>query len=65
MQAFAYLGTGITVLILGLVLKVALSRETKLSPAAIKGAGLAATVIAIACMGYMLYHEFCKWGILA
>lgn len=65
MQAFAYLATGITTLLLCLVLKAARSRETRLPPAVVKGVGVAATVIAIACMGYMLYHEFCKWGILA
>ena len=62
MQVFAFLAAGIVTLIIYLVLKCADSTEKSLKPAHIRILGAAATFTTIICMGYILYHEFAKWG---
>ena len=64
MQAFAYLAAGIIALIIYLVLKHRASAQTELKPGTVKLTGIVTIVVVIACMGYILYHEFAKWGIL-
>ena len=64
MQAFAFLAAGIVTLITYLILIRNTSVETQFKPALIKKLGIVVTLILIACMTYMLYHEFDKWGIL-
>jgi len=39
------------------------SVETQFKPTLAKKFGIVATLILIACMTYMLYHEFDKWGV--
>ena len=63
MQAFAFLAAGIVTLVIYLVLKRAVSTETNLKPAHTRILGVMATLTAIICLGYMLYHEFEKWGV--
>ena len=43
--------------------KRSLNNETNLKPAVTKTLGLLSTAIIIFCMGYILHHEFDKWGI--
>ena len=64
MQAFAFLAAGIVTFIIYLVLKRAVSAETSLKPAHTRILGVAAILTVIICLGYMLYNEFEKWGIL-
>jgi hypothetical protein len=65
MQAFAFLAAGIITFILYLVLKRTISADTNLKPAHTKILGIVAILITIICLGYMLYHEFAKWGIFS
>lgn len=65
MQVFGFLAAGIVTFILYLVLKRATSADTNLRPAHIKLLGVVAILITIICLGYMLYHEFAKWGVFA
>ena len=65
MQAFAFLGAGIVTFILYLVLKRITPADTNLKPTHTKILGIAAILITIICLGYMLYHEFEKWGVFA
>ena len=63
MQVFAFLAAGIVTFIIYLVLKRAVPAETSLKSAHIRILGVAAILMTIICMGYMLYHEFAKWGV--
>lgn len=63
MQAFAYLAAGAAALVVYLVLKRSAYEKINLKSALTKLLGVLVTVIVIVCMGYMLYHEFDKWGI--
>jgi hypothetical protein len=65
MQAFAFLAAGIVTFIIYLVLKRTVSVEAGLRSAHIRILGIAAIVTTIICLGYMLYHEFAKWGVFA
>lgn len=65
MQVFAFLAAGIVTLIIYLVLKRTTSADTNLRPAHAKILGIVAIIITIFCLGYMLYHEFAKWGVFA
>jgi len=65
MQAFAFLAAGIVTLVVYFVLRRAAPTETDLKPAPARMLGVVATLIVIICMGYMLYHEFDKWGVFA
>jgi phosphoglycerol transferase MdoB-like AlkP superfamily enzyme len=64
MQAFAFLVAGIVTFIIYIVLKRVVFTETSLKPAHTRILGVAATLTATICLGYMLYHEFAKWGVL-
>ena len=61
MQAFAFLAAGIVTLIIYLILRRYNSVESRLKPVLIVVLGIGVTIIVIACMTYMLYHEFAKW----
>ena len=65
MQAFAFLGAGVVTFIIYLVLKRVVPEETILKPAHTKILGVVAILTVIICLGYMLYHEFAKWGVFA
>ena len=65
MQVFAFLAAGIATFVIYLVLKRAVSEETSLKPTHARLLGAAAILTAIICLGYMLYHEFAKWGVFA
>ena len=65
MQVFAFLAAGIVTFIIYLVLKRVDFAEQSLKPAHTRILGVAATLIVIICLGYMLYHEFEKWGVFA
>jgi len=64
MQAFAFLSAGIVTLIVYLVLRRRVNSEIPLKPSLIVILAIAANVIVLTCMGYILYHEFSRWGIL-
>ncbi|UCC98012.1 MAG: hypothetical protein JSW66_19455 [Phycisphaerales bacterium] len=66
MQAFAFLAAGIVTLMVwfGLGKRLA-SEQANLKPAQIKICGAVATLVVVVCMGYMLYHEFGRWGVFA
>jgi hypothetical protein len=64
MQTFAYLSAGIITIILYLILKRT-STDTYLKPAHIKMLGIVAILMTIICLGYMMYHEYAKWGVFA
>jgi len=63
MQAFAFLAAGIVALLVYFALKRNASSETDLKGAPARILGVVVTLIVIICMGYMLYHEFSKWGV--
>jgi hypothetical protein len=63
MQAFAFIAAGIVTLITYSILKYYTSVEAHLKPGLTKKLGIVVTLLIIACMTYMLYHEFDKWGI--
>jgi len=65
MQAFAFLAAGIVTLIAYLVLKRVGSPQAGLKPVQIRLCGVITTLIALACMGYMLHYEFSRWGVFA
>ena len=64
MQVFAFTCAGAVALIVYLILKRCPDKESTLKPAHTKWLGIAATVMMIVCMTYMLYHEFAKWEII-
>jgi hypothetical protein len=64
-QAFAFLAAGAVTLVVYFILKRSINAEANLKPAWIKVLGVVVTMIVIICLGYMLYHEFNKWGVLA
>lgn len=64
MQAFAFLAAGIVTFIIYLILKRVVSPEASLKPAHTRILGAVVTLTATICLGYMLYHEFAKWGVL-
>lgn len=64
-QIFAFFAAGAVTLIVYFILKRRIGTETKLKTTPTKIIGMAVTPITIICMGYMLYHEFNKWGVFA
>ena len=65
MQAFAFLSAGIVTFVIYIVLKHVVSADTSLKPAHTRILGTVVILIVIICLGYMLYHEFEKWGVFA
>lgn len=63
-QILVYLLAGITALAVYLYLKRSAAKDMKLTPVAAKWLGVLTTVIIVACMGYIVYNEYSKWGIL-
>lgn len=63
MQAFAFLAAGIGTLVAYFAFKRVVSPEASLKPAQIKLCAAAVIFVTLTCMGYMLYHEFNKWGV--
>ncbi len=62
MQVFAFLFAGILSVVVWLVVRRLPSE--KLSAGATKLLGVAATMIVVICMTYIMCHEYSKWGIL-
>ncbi len=65
MQGFAFLAAGIVTLVIYFILKRSVGTEINLKPALTKLIGMTVTLVVVICMGYMLYHEFNKWGVFA
>jgi hypothetical protein len=66
MQGFAFLGAGIVTLAIWIGLtKRSSSSQDNLRAAHIKLCGAIAILVVVVCMGYMLYHEFSRWGVFA
>ena len=63
MQAFAFVAAGIVTFIIYLILKRITSADTSLKPVHTKILATTAVLTTIICLGYMLYHEFAKWGV--
>ena len=63
MQIFAFICSGIVTLVVYLILKRAASKETDLDPSQAKWLGVAATVLIVVCMAYIVVYEYGKWGI--
>lgn len=64
MQAFAFICAGAVALIVYLILKRCPDKESTPKPAHTKWLGIAATVIMIVCMTYMLCYEFARFKII-
>jgi hypothetical protein len=64
MQAFAYLSGGVVALVAYLLLKYRASEQSELKGSTIKLIALVTFVVVLVCMGYIMYHEFAKSGIL-
>ena len=62
-QVFAYAAAGAVAVIVYLVLKRKACENVELKSGAVKFLGVITTLVIVVCMGYMLYHEFGKWGI--
>ena len=62
-QIFAFLAAGAVTLVVYFILKRHIGTETNIKSTLIKKIGMAATLIIVICMGYILYHEFHKWGV--
>jgi hypothetical protein len=62
-QVFAFLAAGIVTSVVYFILKRNVGAETNLKPALTRTLGVVVTLIVMVCMGYMLYHEFHKWGV--
>ncbi|UCG49550.1 MAG: hypothetical protein JSU94_07175 [Phycisphaerales bacterium] len=63
MQGFAYVFGGVAALAVYVLLKRGGLKAAELKPATTRWLGVGAAVVVVLCMGYMLYHEFDKWGI--
>jgi ABC-type Fe3+-siderophore transport system permease subunit len=61
MQGFAYLAAGVVALIAYFLVKRFAKNDLK--PGVIKLIGVAMTVVMVVCLGYIMYHEFHKWGV--
>ena len=64
MQAFAYLTAGLVALGTYLALKRYVPEKTELTAKTAWVVGVATIAVVLACMGYIMYHEFSKWDIL-
>jgi hypothetical protein len=65
MQVFAFLAAGIVTFVIYLILKRIDSAQAGLKPTQTRILAVVAILTVIICLGYMLYHEFAKWGIVA
>ena len=63
MQTFAFLTAAIAALAVYLALKCPACKNAKLKPVQAKLLGIITTVTVTACMGYIVYYEFSKWGL--
>ena len=63
-QTFAFLAAGIVALGVYFVIRSKFFNKIQLKPVCAKWLGISAIVLIMACMGYIVYYEFCKWGIL-
>ncbi len=62
MQSFAYIAGGIVAIAVYIACKRAGIKETELKPGTVKGTALATLSVVLVAMGYILFHEFTKWG---
>ena len=65
MQLFAFAAAAALTLLVYFALKFLCSKnpDKSLSPTAHKPIGMVATGIIVFCMGFILHHEFSKWGV--
>lgn len=63
MQIFAYLSAGVITLVVHLLLNRNASNKAALDPRMTRTLGVTVSLIVVACMTYLLCHEFHKWGI--
>ena len=63
-QSFAYIAGGIVALAVYLACKRAVSKEIELKPGTVKATALGTLAVVLVCMGYILFHEFHRWGTL-
>ena len=61
-QSFAYIAGGIVAIAAYVACKRAGSKEIELKPGTIKGTALATLSVVLVAMGYILIHEFTRWG---
>jgi ABC-type Fe3+-siderophore transport system permease subunit len=64
-QAFAFLAAGIVSAIVYFAIKRLNSSETSLKPGRIRLFGIVVSLIVALCLGYILDHEFSRWGVFA
>jgi hypothetical protein len=62
MQTFAFIAAGIVTFIIYKVLKKS-ADDVQLKPAITKLIALAACVVIIACLAYIMYHEYDRWHV--
>ena len=63
MQVFAFLAAAAVALVVYLLLRSPVCKESQLKPTLAKWLGVMATVTIIACMSYIVYYEFQKWQV--
>lgn len=64
MQAYAFVCGGIAVLVVYVVLKRTAQKKAELEPSEVRWLGVAATILIMVCMAYILIYEFCEWRVL-
>jgi ABC-type Fe3+-siderophore transport system permease subunit len=63
MQAFAFICGGIATLAVYIVLKRTAQKKTELGLSEVRWLGVAATVLIMVCMAYLLICEFSEWRV--
>jgi hypothetical protein len=61
-QGFAYIAGIIVAIAVYIACKCAGAKETGLKPGTVKGTALATLSVVMVAMGYILFHEFTRWG---
>lgn len=63
MQAFAFLAAGVVALLVYATLQLTARSGARLNAGTTKVIALVVMLVVVPCMGYLLYHEFAKWGV--
>ena len=61
-QSFAYIAGGIVAIAVYIACKRTGNKDTELKPGIVKGTALATLSVVLVAMGYIMFHEFTKWG---
>ena len=64
-QAFAFVCAGLVTLAVCFALKYTALKEKELKPRSAGWLAVGATLVIIACMVYVLHHEYSEWGIFS